>query len=74
VAENLEAHDNHAQLLRGHIVELQEMIPLFAGTTSEGFIHEHIQQLKTRIQQLLEEAGASRSASRHNLDTELLTG
>jgi hypothetical protein len=51
--------------LRERIVELREMLSLYAGTASESFIREHIHQLQERIQVLLQEAAADRAASRY---------
>ncbi len=50
--------------MRERIVELREMLTLYAGTASESFIREHIHQLQERIQLLLQEAAARRAASR----------
>lgn len=69
-----EPQDNQIQQLRTRIVELQETIHLYAGTTSEGFIREHIQQLQKRVQHLLTEAIANHSASRFNSNTDLQEG
>lgn len=51
--------------MRERIVELREMLSLYAGTSSESFIREHIHQLQERIQVLLQEAAADRAASRY---------
>jgi len=49
------AQENQVQLLRSRIVELREMISMYAGTSSESFIREHIRQLQLRVQRLLDE-------------------
>ena len=59
--------------MRERIVELREMLSLYAGTASESFIREHIRQLQDRIQQLLREAAADRAASRYS-DVDLQEG
>ncbi len=51
--------------LRERIIELREMVSLYAGTPSEAFIREHIQQLQERIQHLLQEAPGKRAAFEH---------
>ncbi len=57
---------NQIASLRERIIELREMLSLYAGTASESFIREHIQQLQQRIQVLLQEAAANRAASRYS--------
>lgn len=57
---------NQIVSLRERIIELREMLSLYAGTASEGFIREHIHQLQQKIQVLLQEAAANRAASRYN--------
>jgi hypothetical protein len=74
VATREDTHENQVQQLRARIVELRETIPLYAGTTSEAFIREHIQQLQHRIQHLLQEAAANRSAARFGASVDFQEG
>ena len=44
---------NEIHMLRSRIVELREMVHLYAGTNSELSIREHIQLLQRKVQLLL---------------------
>jgi hypothetical protein len=69
VTGKLETQENQIQELRARIVELREMLHLYSGTASEGFIREHIRQLQKRVQYLLTEAAATHAVSPFNATT-----
>jgi hypothetical protein len=62
VTRKHEPQESQVLHLRERIVEFRQMLHTYAGTASESFIREHIQQLQKRIQHLLNEPAINHSA------------